>query len=206
MIILKMSLFYSLISKLFKSSELNKPKDEEINIIQIDDPEKEYSDTFDKITLQLHKLNTEIKDLMAMKHCYETTILNMTHKYKELESKYEQEQLVNKIIKEKYLKEPEMTNVFNALGNMTINQFKNIIPKMDLEQFPDITTKDKYFNACMYMFVRKFNNDGKYGTDEFINFVVNNTSLTVDTREALKTNMDNVRKELGDFYEFIQLY
>ena len=201
-----MSLFYSLISKLFKSPELDKPKDEVINVIQIDDPEKEYSDKFDKINLQLHKLNTEIKDLMAMRIHYETKINDMTQKYKELESKYEQEQLINKIIKEKYLKEPEMTNIFNALDNMTINQFKNIIPKMDLEQFPDITTKDKYLNACMYMFVRKFNNDGKYGTDEFIDYVVNNTSLTVDTREALKTNMDNVRKELGDFYEFIQLY
>ncbi len=203
-----MSLFYSIVSKLFAVQT-----NEQI----IDEPQKDTHmniyDKFTKISNNISQLSLQLRDetrdldMMILNLQEQISKYNdLEKKYKELECKYEQEQLINKIIKEKYLKEPNMTNVYNAFDNMTINQFKNIIPKMDLEKFPDITTKDKYFNACMYMFVRKFNNDNKYGTDEFIEYVVNNTSLTVDTREALKTNIINVRKELGDFYEFIQLY
>ncbi len=79
---------------------------------------------------------------------------------------------------------------------------------MDLNEFSDLTNKDKYFNACMFMFVRKFNSNNKdYNVNDFIEYVLNNDSLTVGVREYLNNNenIDTVKRELADFYEFSKL-
>jgi hypothetical protein len=165
----------------------------------------------DDITTLSSKLKEHITDLDTILNKYNEQITKyneLENKYKELEIKLEEQIIIKNIIKDKFLKEPDMTTVYKGLDNMTISQFKNVIPKMDLEKFTDLTTKDKYFNAIMYMFVRKFSKMITCDDDReaFVEYVMNNEALIIDVRKYLENNSDSVRNELLNFYDFIAIY
>jgi hypothetical protein len=148
--------------------------------------------------LEAHNMNEKLQEYAD----------NLIKEKLAIEMKYSKECERNRVLRERFLKEPDVTTLFAGLDNMTINQFKNVIPKMDLSEFSDLTTKDKYFNACMFMLVRKFNSKNAHNSNEFIDYVLNNDSLTVSVREYLNNNQNIalVKKELCDFYEFAKMF
>jgi len=148
--------------------------------------------------LEAHSMNEKLQEYAD----------NLIKEKLAIETKYARECEKNHLLRERFLKEPDVTTLFAGLDNMTINQFKNVIPKMDLSEFSDLTTKDKYFNACMFMLVRKFNAKNPHNTNEFIDYVLNNDSLTVSVREYLNSNENiaTVKRELCDFYEFAKMF
>lgn len=215
-----MSYLYSLVSRLFTTEQPQHTEDVAVHsdqtslLTQMVDETQSRVDNMDdsnKVTeLQrlVDRLDVRLKEAYSENEKIYDIIDNLTKEKDELESKYTKVCETNRILRERFLKEPEVTTLFAGLDLMTINQFKNIIPKMDLNEFSDLTNKDKYFNACMFMFVRKFNaNNTKYNVNDFVEFVLNNDSLTVGVREYLNSNqnIDTVKRELADFYEFSKL-
>lgn len=215
-----MSYLYTLVSRLFTSADVNEPLIEQstttvqntdkANLDVLMDETKKQGEV-DKITelkRLVARLEARLEDAYIENNILQNTVDSTKREKDELEVKYTRVCNANRIFRERFLKEPEVTTLFAGLDIMTINQFKNIIPKMDLNEFSDLTNKDKYFNACMFMFVRKFNiNNKDYNVNDFIEYVLNNDSLTVGVREYLNSNEHNaqVRKELGNFYEFSKL-
>ncbi len=216
-----MSYLYTLVSRLFTSTNVNEPLIEQstespvqntnnANLYELMDETQRQGEN-DKITelkRLVARLEARLEDAYIENNVLQNTIDSTKREKDELEVKYTRVCNANRILRERFLKEPEVTTLFTGLDIMTINQFKNIIPKMDLNEFSDLTNKDKYFNACMFMFVRKFNiNNKDYNVNDFIEYVLNNDSLTVGVREYLNSNEHNaqVRRELGNFYEFSKL-
>ncbi len=220
-----MSYLYTLVSRLFTSADVvNEPLIKEstespvqntdrANLSEMMDEAQNRlkDDANNKITeLQrlVARLEARLEDAYIENNILQNAIDSTKREKDEIEVKYTRVCNSNRILRERFLKEPEVTTLFTGLDIMTINQFKNIIPKMDLNEFSDLTNKDKYFNACMFMFVRKFNiNNKDYNVNDFIEYVLNNDSLTVGVREYLNSNEHNaqVRRELGNFYEFSKL-
>jgi hypothetical protein len=221
-----MSYLYSLVARLFTSVDQKVEQHTEPLIqqsveqsveqlsdqITLNDMISEIQTDQDKIT-ELERLAKRLEARLVEAY-HENKALqsladNLTNEKKHFENQYNRECEKNRVLCERFLKEPDVTTLFAGLDNMTINQFKNVIPKMDLSEFSDLTTKDKYFNACMFMFVRKFNSTHlDYNSNEFIDYVLNNDSLTVSVREYLNNNQNiaMVRKELCDFYEFAKMF
>ena len=215
-----MSYLYTLVSRLFTSADVNEPLIEQstttvqntdkANLDVLMDETKKQGEV-DKITelkRLVARLEARLEDAYIENNILQNTVDSTKREKDELEVKYTRVCNANRILRERFLKEPEVTTLFAGLDIMTINQFKNIIPQMDLNEFSDLTNKDKYFNACMFMFVRKFNiNNKDYNVNDFIEYVLNNDSLTVGVREYLNSNEHNeqVRRELGNFYEFSKL-
>jgi hypothetical protein len=215
-----MSYLYTLVSRLFTTEQpteevaVNSESDQTSLLTQMvddtqsrvhnmDDSNKvaELQRLVDRLDVRLKEAHSENEKIYDIIDC-------LTKEKNELEVKYTKVCESNRILRERFLKEPEVTTLFAGLDLMTINQFKNIIPKMDLNEFSDLTNKDKYFNACMFMFVRKFNHNNKdYNVNDFIEYVLTNDSLTVGVREYFNNNEHNaqVRRELGNFYEFSKL-
>ncbi len=217
-----MSYLYTLVSRLFTSADVvNEPLIKEstespvqntnnANLYELMDETQRQGEN-DKITelkRLVARLEARLEDAYIENNILQNAIDSTKREKDEIEVKYTRVCNSNRILRERFLKEPEVTTLFTGLDIMTINQFKNIIPKMDLNEFSDLTNKDKYFNACMFMFVRKFNiNNKDYNVNDFIEYVLNNDSLTVGVREYLNSNEHNaqVRRELGNFYEFSKL-
>ncbi len=197
--------FFSLVSKLFNPSESYR---NEVVENKDDNVVSKMEEKIISLVSNIKKQADEIETMVCQYQQQVTKYAELEKKCSELEDKLENELLIKKIIKDRFLKEPDMTTVYEGFNLMTINQFKNIIPKMDLDKFTDLTTKEKYYNATMYMLVRKFNNDERYGGDEFVDYVINNESLTVSVRKYLQSeeNSVKVRTELMDFYTLIQIY
>lgn len=220
-----MSYLYSLVARLFTSEqhdnmdvrivepESSIPTEPIHNIETVNETITRIETASDetKIT-ELNRLVTRLENRLLEAH-------NMNEKLQEyadnlikeklaIETKYVKECERTRVLRERFLREPDVTTLFAGLDNMTINQFKNVIPKMDLSEFSDLTSKDKYFNACMFMLVRKFNAKNAHNTNEFIEYVLNNDSLTVSVREYLNNNENiaTVKRELCDFYEFAKMF
>ena len=217
-----MSYLYSLVARLFTSEQKDNM---DVMIVQPpEEPVNNDTETVDETRARIETVpdETKITELNRLVARLEIRLLeahNMNEKLQEyadnlikeklaIEMKYSKECERNRVLRERFLREPDVTTLFAGLDNMTINQFKNVIPKMDLSEFSDLTTKDKYFNACMFMLVRKFNAKNPHNTNEFIDYVLNNDSLTVSVREYLNNNMNiaTVKKELCDFYEFAKMF
>lgn len=216
-----MSYLYTLVSRLFTSTNVNEPLIEQstespvqntknANLYELMDetPRQVEVDKITELKRLVARLEARLEDAYIENNVLQNTVDSTKREKDELEVKYTRVCNSNRILRERFLKEPEVTTLFTGLDIMTINQFKNIIPKMDLNEFSDLTNKDKYFNACMFMFVRKFNSNNKdYNVNDFVEYVLNNDSLTVGVREYLNSNEHNarVRRELGNFYEFSKL-
>jgi len=217
-----MSYLYSLVARLFTSEQKDNM---DVMIVQPpEEPVNNDTETVDETRARIETVpdETKITELNRLVSRLEIRLLeahNMNEKLQEyadnlikeklaIEMKYSKECERNRVLRERFLKEPDVTTLFAGLDNMTINQFKNVIPKMDLSEFSDLTTKDKYFNACMFMLVRKFNSKNAHNSNEFIDYVLNNDSLTVSVREYLNNNQNIalVKKELCDFYEFAKMF
>jgi hypothetical protein len=226
-----MSYLYSLVARLFTSEQ----KDETESIISHEhlnsSTEPVNSETVSETITRIETASdqTKIVELNRLVARLENRLLeahNMNEKLQEyadnlikekiaIETKYVKECERTRvlrdrflILRDRFLKEPDVTTLFAGLDNMTINQFKNVIPKMDLSEFSELTSKDKYFNACMFMLVRKFNANNPHNTNEFIDYVLNNDSLTVSVREYLNSNENiaTVKRELCDFYDFAKMF
>ncbi len=215
-----MSYLYTLVSRLFTSADVNEPLIEQstttvqntdkanLDVLMDETQKQGENDKITELKRLVARLEARLEDAYIENNVLQNTIDSTKREKDELEVKYTRVCNSNRILRERFLKEPEVTTLFTGLDIMTINQFKNIIPKMDLNEFSDLTNKDKYFNACMFMFVRKFNiNNKDYNVNDFIEYVLNNDSLTVGVREYLNSNEHNaqVRRELGNFYEFSKL-
>ena len=217
-----MSYLYSLVARLFTSEQKDNM---DVMIVQPpEEPVNNDTETVDETRARIETVpdETKITELNRLVARLEIRLLeahNMNEKLQEyadnlikeklaIEMKYSKECERNRVLRERFLREPDVTTLFAGLDNMTINQFKNVIPKMDLSEFSDLTTKDKYFNACMFMLVRKFNAKNPHNTNEFIDYVLNNDSLTVSVREYLNNNQNiaTVKRELCDFYEFAKMF
>ena len=212
-----MSFLYTIVSRLFTNKAEFEPQPEqdveysdEVSIIE-PDPKVTIDDS-DKIT-ELQRLVSRLEERLIeskqQSETYKTVAEDMQDQVKYIENKYNKECEKTRMMRANFLKEPDVSTLFTALDHMTVNQFKNIIPKMDLANFSDLTTKDKYLNACMFMFVRKFNSSNRsYNVNEFIDYVITNDALTVDVRSFFtnENNIEMIKKELYNFYEFAKLF
>jgi len=220
-----MSYLYSLVARLFTSEQHDNM---DVRIVEPEssiptEPVHNIETVNETITrIETASDETKITELNRLVARLENRLLeahNMNEKLQEyadnlikeklaIETKYVKECERTRVLRERFLREPDVTTLFAGLDNMTINQFKNVIPKMDLSEFSDLTSKDKYFNACMFMLVRKFNAKNAHNTNEFIDYVLNNDSLTVSVREYLNNNENiaTVKRELCDFYEFAKMF
>jgi hypothetical protein len=220
-----MSYLYSLVARLFTSEqhdnmdvrivepESSIPTEPIHNIETVNETITRIETASDetKIT-ELNRLVTRLENRLLEAHSMNEKLQeyadNLIKEKLAIETKYVKECERTRVLRERFLREPDVTTLFAGLDNMTINQFKNVIPKMDLSEFSDLTSKDKYFNACMFMLVRKFNAKNAHNTNEFIEYVLNNDSLTVSVREYLNNNENiaTVKRELCDFYEFAKMF
>lgn len=220
-----MSYLYSLVARLFTSDQQDNM---DVRIVEPEssiptEPVHNIETVNETITrIETEPDETKITELNRLVARLETRLLeahSMNEKLQEyadnlikeklaIETKYVKECERTRVLRERFLREPDVTTLFAGLDHMTINQFKNVIPKMDLSEFSDLTSKDKYFNACMFMLVRKFNAKNPHNTNEFIEYVLNNDSLTVSVREYLNSNENiaTVKRELCDFYEFAKMF
>ncbi len=199
-----MSFLYTLVSRLFT----NDAEPEQILIEDSEDSLIEYQNDDDKDRI-VSQLEERLIIAEQVAKTYQNIAEDLKEQVKILQNKYDKECEKTRMMRENFLKEPDVSNLFAGLDLMTVNQFKNIIPKMDLANFSDITTKDKYLNACMFMFVRKFNYSNRaYNVNEFIDYVINNDMLTVDVRDYFnnENNIGEIKKELYNFYEFAKLF
>lgn len=204
-----MSFLYTIVSRLFTNEpELDIERGDEVNIIE---PEQDVT-ADDKIT-ELQRLVSRLEDRLIeanqRSETYQTMAEDLQEQVKILQNKYNKECEKTRVMRDNFLREPDVSTLFAGLEQMTVNQFKNIIPKMDLANFSDLTTKDKYLNACMFMFVRKFNNSNReYNVNEFVDYVINNDALTVEVRAFFtnENNIEMIKKELYNFYEFAKLF
>lgn len=204
-----MSFLYTIVSRLFTNEpELDIERGDKVSIIE---PEQDVT-VDDKIT-ELQRLVSRLEERLIeanqRSETYQTMAEDLQEQVKILQNKYNKECEKTKMMRDNFLKEPEVSTLFAGLEQMTVNQFKNIIPKMDLANFSDLTTKDKYLNACMFMFVRKFNNSNRaYNVNEFVDYVINNDALTVEVRAFFtnENNIEMIKKELYNFYEFAKLF
>lgn len=204
-----MSFLYTIVSRLFTNEpELDIERGDKVNIIE---PEQDIT-VDDKIT-ELQRLVSRLEERLIeanqRSETYQTLAEDLQEQVKILQNKYNKECEKTRMMRDNFLKEPDVSTLFAGLEQMTVNQFKNIIPKMDLANFSDLTTKDKYLNACMFMFVRKFNNSNRaYNVNEFVDYVINNDALTVEVRAFFtnENNIEMIKKELYNFYEFAKLF
>ncbi len=220
-----MSYLYSLVARLFTSEQENtnvkieqcqeekhnteqehvtKMINETIARVETVNDEKKISE----LNRLVVRLETRLQEAHSMNEKLQDYADNLIKDKMAIETKYVKECERTRVLRERFLREPDVTTLFAGLDHMTINQFKNVIPNMDLSEFSDLTTKDKYFNACMFMLVRKFNAKNLHNTNEFIDYVLNNDSLTVSVREYLNSNENiaTVKRELCDFYEFAKMF
>lgn len=218
-----MSYLYSLVARLFTSEQkdnmdvrivepessiptepVNNMVNETITRIESESDETKITE----LNRLVARLETRLQEAYNMNEKLQEYADNLIKEKMVIEAKYVKECEKTRVLRERFLREPDVTTLFAGLDNMTINQFKNVIPKMDLSEFSDLTTKDKYFNACMFMLVRKFNAKNAHNTNEFIDYVLNNDSLTVSVREYLNSNENiaTVKRELCDFYEFAKMF
>lgn len=218
-----MSYLYSLVARLFTSEQkdnmdvmiiepessiptepVNNMVNETITRIETEPDETKITE----LNRLVARLETRLQEAYNMNEKLQEYSDNLIKEKMAIEAKYVKECERTRVLRERFLREPDVTTLFAGLDNMTINQFKNVIPKMDLSEFSDLTTKDKYFNACMFMLVRKFNAKNPHNTNEFIDYVLNNDSLTVSVREYLNSNENiaTVKRELCDFYEFAKMF
>lgn len=165
-------------------------------------------DKINELTRLVDRLEKRVIDTNNINEKLQDYIDNLIKEKLEIEAKYNKECDRNQILRERFIKEPDVTTLFAGLDLMTVNQFKNIIPKMDLSEFSNLSTKDKYLNACMFMLVRKFNAKNEHDSTKFIDYVLTNDSLTVDVRNFLNDDSNNVaiRRELCNFYEFAKIF
>ena len=191
----------SFLYNLFGTSTTPMTTDEDKYLIQnsteTSDVESEvFDDNYEYPELEKRMTNTEktINELQMTVNHLETMMSDSTHKLTQLEKVLQT--FVNLYTDNMY-SEANYLTLFDGLNLMTIEQLKNIIPKMDLARVNYLpNNKTRYYFALLHMLYRK-----AHLKDEHVDFVLNSNSLTTNVREYLNSNdnVENVRDELGVF-------